>query len=183
MQSSEAPEATSPSAVDVVIGRIILVSRYVLLVPFYLALMWAVVLLMKDFGLLLFGRMDRQMLVEHTIHTLELVDVTMIANLVWFIAAGSYYVFVAPYPFAVKNRPRCLTNVSAGLLKEKTTSSIVSIASIYLLTAFFEVISGKGEIDWVRYAIVLGIYVSLLLTLLTFCKVESAPHHAASKDH
>ena len=180
---SDTPVAPIPSPVDVFLSKAILATRYILLVPFYLALMWAVVLLMKDFGLMLFGHLDRQMLVEHTIHTLELVDITMIANLVWFISAGSYYVFVATQPFAVTHRPRCLTHVSAGLLKEKTTSSIVSIASIYLLTAFFEVISGKGEVDWVRHTVVLAIYLSLLLTLLTFCKVESAPHHVASKDH
>ncbi len=179
---SDTPTITS-SPVDLFIGKAILAARYVLLVPFYLALLWAVVLLMKDFGLMILGKLDRQMLVEHTIHTLELVDITMIANLVWFIAAGSYYVFVAPHPFAIKHRPRCLTHVSAGLLKEKTAGSIVCIASIYLLTAFFEIISGKGEVDWVRYAVVLAIYLSLLFTLLTFCKVESAPHHASTPDH
>lgn len=183
MDPSDTSLNTPPSKVHILIERSLLFTRHIFLLPFYIGLLWGLVALARDFYMLLLGKLTRDELVAHTIHSLELVDVTMIANLIWFIAIGSCYVFILPYPFLSKvNRPRCLTHVSAGLLKEKMASSIVGIALVYLLTVFFDTITTKEEVDWKRILLVLGIFLMFNLTLWVFCKVESAPHHAATKD-
>ena len=43
---------------------------------------------------MLLGVSDSAVLTEHVLQALELVDITMIANFIWLIIAGSYYVFI-----------------------------------------------------------------------------------------
>jgi uncharacterized protein (TIGR00645 family) len=162
--------------------NIILKSRF-LLAPFYLMLLWGVVRLMFDFAMVIIGQSDTQKLIEHTMFSLELVDMTMIANLIWYISAGSYFTFIAKHPFGPETqRPRCLTHVSAGLLKEKIASSIISIAAISLLRVLLDLAVLKQKVDGERVILILATFGILLLALLVYAHVNKQPHHLDHKD-
>lgn len=64
------------------------------------------------------------------VHTLEDVDIVMIANLVKMIITGSYTSSVN------KNHGEANERVSSGMLKVKIGMSLIGVSSIYLLTEF-----------------------------------------------
>lgn len=61
---------------------------------------------------------------------LEMVDVTMVANLVKMIITGSYNSFVS------KEHGAPNENISSGMLKVKMSTSIIGVSSIHLLQTF-----------------------------------------------
>lgn len=61
---------------------------------------------------------------------LEMVDVTMVANLVKMIITGSYNSFVSKEHGALNE------NISSGMLKVKMSTSIIGVSSIHLLQSF-----------------------------------------------
>jgi uncharacterized protein (TIGR00645 family) len=165
------------------IEELILWSRY-LLIPLYLALLFVILTITLDFFRVLAGLTAAEDLTEHTLRALELLDYTMIANLIWLISAGSYYVFVDNhYPdYSGKKRPRALTHVSSGLLKEKMAGSIVGVSSVYLLELFLHVATAPATVNWDTTKILLAIHLMFILGLLAFNHTNAADHHDHSKE-
>ncbi len=164
------------------IENIILWSRY-MLVALYLFLMVEILLYGVDFFKLLLGCETQKELTEHTMKALDLLDQTMIANLIWFISAGSFYVFVHIFPdMAPKPKPRSLTHISTGILKEKMAGSIVGVSSIYLLETFLHVMEEPSLTVMQRILCAIGLHCAFIVGLLAFNYTNKADHHAHNKD-
>lgn len=114
------------------IQNLIFQSRWVL-VPFYLGLIIAQCLYCVKFveGLynlcLTFHSLGET---ELMLAVLALVDITMIANLIKMIIAGSYQSFVDKIGNDHSEK------ISSGLLKVKMGSSLIGVSSIHLLQTF-----------------------------------------------
>lgn len=159
------------------IERVILASRYMLVLPF-MALLVELGAIIVDFFAVLLGRHDAADLTAHTLRTLELLDITMIANLVWLIAAGSYYVFVDNrHDDGQHARPRGLTHVSAGILKEKMAGSLIGVSSVHLLQVFLRMTTTEAAVEWRAVWMMLAIHAAFIVGLLAFCYTNAAPHH------
>ena len=68
---------------------------------------------------------------------LELVDISMVLNLIIIVVIGGYSTFVSKLDFADhEDKPDWLEKVDAGTLKIKLMVSLVSISGIHLLQTF-----------------------------------------------
>ena len=153
----------------------ILLSRY-LLVPLYCALMFEIVKIIGHFWGVLTGGGSAD-LIENILQFLELLDVTMIANLIWLISAGSYYVFVHPYPdLHERRKPRSLAHISTGILKEKMAGSIVGVSSVYLLQVFLNLSTSKEPVDVARMGAMIAIHLVFIGGLIAFNHANKADH-------
>lgn len=114
------------------IERILFGAKWILIL-FYLGLIVAMVyyavFFLKEIGHLVqhFGVMNKDAIL---MSILELVDITMIANLIKMIITGSYSSFVS------KTHEEQSEHVSSGLLKVKMATSLVGVSSIHLLQTF-----------------------------------------------
>ena len=158
------------------IEEFLMVSRY-LLVLMYCSLMFLICRLIADFYKLLIGTAQVSKLTEDTFQALDLLDITMVANLIWFISAGSYYVFVRPYPGKVNKRlPRSLAHISTGILKEKMAGSILSVSSVYLLQIFLSIPISTEPVDVTKIAMMVAICLVFVIILVAFNFTNSAAH-------
>ena len=154
---------------------IVLLSRY-LLVPLFLALLFRILTIIVDFSQVLVWRLSEGTLNEHTLIAVQLVDITMIANFIWLISAGSYYVFIDKKE-STKKRPRCLVHISSGVLKEKMAGSLIGISSVHLLQVFLHMPSPGEVLEWSKLAAMIFIHAFFIVGLLAFCHTNSALHH------
>lgn len=154
----------------------ILYGRY-LLVPIYITMLYGIVIISLDFVRTLIGA-DVQ-LTEHIMRILELLDISMITNLIWYVAAGSYYVFVHTYDEHrhSDNQPRVLLHLSSGLLKEKLAGSLVGVTSVHLLQTFLDISTKDGPLDFGKLIAMGSIHILFLSGVLAFnytnCKAEA----------
>lgn len=148
------------------VERVVLGSRY-LLVPLYLALMLVILTITVDFFRVLVGRLETEGLNEHIIVALQLLDITMIANLIWLISAGSYYVFVDKGT-SHEDRPPCLQHVTSGLLKQKMAGSLIGVSSVHLLQMFLHMSEAAERVDWAKMLVLLSIHLAFIVGLLAF---------------
>lgn len=162
---------------------VILASRY-LLVPLYVALLIKILTITVDFFQVLRGVIEPGLLTEHTLQTLELLDITMIANLIYLIAAGSYYVFVDNnYPdTSGKKRPRGLTHVSAGILKEKMAGSLIGVSSVHLLEMFLHISTSQATVNVINMGVLIVIHLMFIVGLWVFNIANAADHHSHNQD-
>lgn len=100
-----------------------------ILIPFYIKLGWTLAVLLYV-CILHRERAGNQLLVA-----LEDLDITMIANLIRLGITGSYHSFVS------KDHGYPHENISSGTLKIKISTSLIGVASIYLLRSFLD---GQG---------------------------------------
>ena len=71
---------------------------------------------------------------------LNLVDITMVANLITMVVIGGYASFVSRLPVEKhEDRPDWLLKVDAGTLKIKLVGSLIGISGIHLLKSFINV--------------------------------------------
>jgi uncharacterized protein (TIGR00645 family) len=153
----------------------ILYGRY-LMVPMYITLLYSIVLISFDFVQTMFGFEGH--LTEHIMRILELLDISMITNLIWYVSAGSYYVFVHTYdPHTHSdNQPRVLNHISSGLLKEKLAMSLVGVSSVHLLQTFMLVSTSDTPVDFNKLIAMGSIHVLFLVGILVFnyanCKAD-----------
>lgn len=106
------------------IEKLIFASKW-LLVPFYLKLFWTLIVLLFDF--IVYGKISN----EDMMHTLEDVDIVMIANLVKMIITGSYHSFVSKAHGEDEHS-------TSGALKVKMATSVVGVSAIHLLQTFID---------------------------------------------
>jgi uncharacterized protein (TIGR00645 family) len=165
------------------IEEIIIKSRY-LLVPLFCALLFVIFTITYDFVCVLRHTIESSQLAEHTLQALELLDITMIANLIWLISAGSYYVFVdSHYPATSgKARPRCLAHISSGILKEKMAGSLIGVSSVHLLQTFLHLSESHETIEVQKIAVLIAIHIAFILGLLAFCHTNQSAHHNHDKE-
>src|SRR6478752_7565168 len=71
---------------------------------------------------------------------LGLVDMSMVANLVYMVVVGGYTMFVSKIDIADHaDRPEWLEQTNANTLKIKLASSLVGVSGIHLLKSFIEI--------------------------------------------
>lgn len=116
--------------------------------------------------------------IQDTIWSLEMVDETMVANLIKSIITGSYNSFIDK-EHGYKNE-----NVSSGILKVKMGSSLIGISSIYLLKIFLELREKNisWDIIW-KYLAIHGAFLisSLILAYIELLHSKSELHEAEEK--
>ena len=171
--------------------EIVMVNSRWIIAPFLVVLLVNALELLWILILITFGWASESVLVTHTLKTLQLLDITMIGNLVWLISAGSFYVFIdTHYPDTSGiARPRALTHVSSGLLKEKMAGSIVGVSSVHLLSIFLHLSGEWSEhLDIPKFVAQVVIHLMFIGGLLAFNKCNAADHHQhddkpAEKEH
>lgn len=146
---------------------VIFSSKYWLL-PFYFRLFWTLTKLI--FYLFHNSKISNEQLIS----ALEDVDITMIANLIKQVIIGSYSSFYDKY-HGVEGEV-----VSSGALKVKISTSIMGIASIFLLKSFIALYTNPQSItlDLIyKLLLLFGIIIiaSLVFSIIDYlhCKAES----------
>lgn len=153
------------------IEGIIFHSRWIL-VPFYLGLVIAQVFYCWKFGIELIELCHNFRALKEAdfmLAVLTLIDITMIANLIKMIIAGSYQSFVNKIPNDHSEK------ISSGYLKVKMGTSLIGVSSIHLLQTF---INSKDLTDRDLYVKcgIHGLFVVSTLVLawidLIHCKIN-----------
>jgi len=143
-----------------------------LLVPFYLGLVVAMVLLLAKFAKatlasvvpILNGSSGEAM-----IAILSLVDAALVANLLLIIIFAGYENFISKIDLRdSEDRPKWMGNVGFSDLKIKLIGSIVAISAIDLLKYFFNV--GTARPQDMAWAI--GIHVCLVVSGVLFALMD-----------
>lgn len=157
------------------IERFIYGGRWVL-APMYFILIFVLCILFFKFG------WDALVLVSHIIHgyefneiiigLLELLDLTLVANLILVIAISGYENFVSKIDYAEhhKDRPKWMGRLDYSGLKLKIISSVVAISLIELLQDFLYISprTVNPEVEFWRIAI----HVIFVLTGVAFAGME-----------
>lgn len=103
---------------------------------------------------------------------LELVDITMIANLIKMIIVGSYTSFVN------KSTRADSEHLSSGMLKVKMATSLVGVSSIHLLQAFIN----NANVSFNVIAKLLAIHMTFLVGALILAIIDHL-HHRSINHH
>lgn len=170
--------------IENVIEEIVIRLRH-LLVPFYLLIPAVTVprIFYDCFAMFTYRTMEESEVIatEHVMQGLIALDMMMVANLIILISQGSYYVFTRLFPYDQRLKPRTMSHLSSGLLKEKMASSAVGISSVVLIQIFIN-LSTKPEMFQLTHAqalgVQMGIHTLLLAGLLVFNHTNKADHQA-----
>lgn len=107
---------------------------------------------------------------------LGLVDMSMIANLVYMITCGGYSIFIHEIKPKNGRLPRFLHHLTAGTLKIKMGGSLIGVSSIHLLKSFID----AQHILTIQAAIAVGlqiiIHLTFVLSALVMTKMEVMCH-------
>lgn len=128
------------------VGSILYTLRSVMSL-FYIGLAGIMCLVLYQFFVELIGlslKMGSMGKMDLIIKVLELVDVTMVAQLVWVVALAGYSLFVTSGHFenAKISKPDWLDHVNTYNLKLKLAFAIISISGVHALKTFLQ---GKAE--------------------------------------
>ncbi len=143
------------------VEKLIFASKW-MLVPFYIKLMWTLVILLYDF--VTEGHISN----EDMMSTLEDVDIVMIANLVKMIITGSYHSFVT------KDHGED-EHASSGVLKIKMATSIIGVSAIHLLQTFIDAHNIPME-DVYKQIMIHGMFIIGAVALAFIDKNSSSNH-------
>src|SRR4051794_40369280 len=128
---------------------IIFASRWIQ-APIYLGLVCGATIYCAKFIVQLanmFQSFDSASEEELMLGVLGLVDMSMVANLVYMVVVGGYTMFVSNIDIADHpDRPDWLESTNANTLKIKLASSLVGVSSIHLLKTFIE-LSGHHAVE------------------------------------
>lgn len=160
------------------IGKAIFAIRW-LLAPMYLLLYVALGIYIARYSLDIFEMFvaafrEGQKSEVLMLGILELVDMTMIANLVVMTTTGGYSIFVKEFPDDTPNRPRWLgKNFSSSEQKIKMVMSLIGIADVTLLHDFI-----NTHVLWERLSII-GVFI---VSGFAFCYFNMLMHHPSLHD-
>ena len=133
--------------IEVAFEKFLFASRW-FLAPFYLGLVVAAILLLVKFSKEVIRIAGGVMTIEKSdmiISVLTLIDISLVANLLFIITYSGYESFVSKMDVdAHEDKPGWMGKVGFGQLKIKLISSIVAISSIELLKTLME---NKAEIE------------------------------------
>lgn len=101
--------------------------------------------------------------IDLIIKVLELVDITMVAQLVWVVALAGFSLFVTNDHFEGKaiSKPDWLDHVNTYNLKLKLAFAIISISGVHALKTYLE-----GSLPTPEIAITVGIHVLFVLAAI-----------------
>jgi uncharacterized protein (TIGR00645 family) len=167
----ESPDMNSMKQLEIMIERIILASRWMLVV-FYLGLTLALVLYCISFLRKLWEYAGKVMVLEETdaiLKILSLIDASLVASLVVMVIISGYENFVSRFDEAEKNESQLswLGKIDAASLKIKVASTIVAISSIHLLQIFLNSNQFTNEkIMWLTIVHMAFVFSALLLAYI-----------------
>jgi uncharacterized protein (TIGR00645 family) len=147
--------------------RVLFASRW-LLAPFYLGLVFALLILLLKF-LQELWRIGRIAVwaseVDVILGVLSLVDLVLMGTLIVIVVFSGYENFVSKIDHAAdEKRPTWMGSVDFATLKLKLLSSIVAISAIHLLKKFMDVSKiPDRELYW--YAMIHAVFVGSMLLL------------------
>jgi uncharacterized protein (TIGR00645 family) len=153
-------------------------SRW-LLTPFYIGLVLSIFPLMIKFFGELFHLLSHSLSLsesEMIIGILTLIDVALIANLLFIIIFSGYESFVSKIEVSDEtDKPGWMGKVGFSALKLKLISSIVAISSIELLKAFINIEAySEPQLMWKVIILLTFVFSGLLLALMD--KFSSGDH-------
>lgn len=152
-----------------------------LLVPFYLVLALALTVYtyfdVKEFidYVLKLKHIDKE---AAMLTFIELIDITMIANLGKMIITGSYNSFIS------KSHGVHGENISSGMLKVKMATSLVGVTAIGLLSKSIDIY--KVEWDTIyKLAFVHGVFLlsAIILSIVDFLHLKSETYELQKNSH
>jgi uncharacterized protein (TIGR00645 family) len=136
-----------------------------------------------------------QMIVHFQVSTKEdlmlgvlgLVDMSMVANLVYMVVVGGYTMFVSKIDIHDHpDRPIWLESTNANTLKIKLASSLVGVSGIHLLKTFIELSGHEAEhieISHVMWQVLIHITFLGSALALAFTERLLHPAHPAGEKH
>jgi uncharacterized protein (TIGR00645 family) len=164
--------------IERVLETILFQSRW-LLAPFYLGLVFCLVLLMIHFGQQLFAfvlSIPSAKEADVILGTLGLIDLAFTGNLVVIVVFSGYENFVSKIEAEGRDRPDWMTKVDFGGLKQKLMTSIVAISAIQVLKAFMNLDQAE-TINSTKLAWLVGIHVLFLGSLLAVVLADRWSEH------
>jgi len=168
-------------ALELLIEKFLFASRWLLL-PFYLGLVGAIVVLIWYFGVE-FSHLIHMLIAGDgslIVGILSLVDLVLLANLLIIIIFAGYENFVSKIDTGDhEDRPDWMGHVDFADLKMKLIGSIIAISGIELLRAFFHV----GGFSNTEMAWKVGVHVTFVVTGLIFAimdRLGSSKHGSGS---
>ncbi len=165
--------------IERVIEQAIFRSRW-LLAPFYLGLIFALVLLFIKFAQQLFSFILGIGVANENdviLQVLTLIDLAFTGNLVLIVIFSGYENFISKIDVGSHDRPDWMTKVDFSGLKQKLMISIVAISAIQLLKAFMNVEKYDSE----RLAWLVGIHVVFVGSMLVMSLSDWLAASASSK--
>ena len=168
--------------IELLIEGIIFQSRWIL-APFYLGLALSLLLLLYHFIVQL-GELVLK--IPHATESdvilgvLGLIDLSFTGNLIVIVIFSGFENFVSRIDAGEHDRPKWMTKVDFGGLKQKLMTSIVAISAIQVLKAFMNI----EHYEHSKLAWLVGIHVLFLGSLLTVVLADrlSAPIKHSSEE-
>jgi uncharacterized protein (TIGR00645 family) len=160
------------SLIQRVIEAIIFNSRW-LMAPFLLGLILGLAALLYKFIAKLADFVIQVQAVSYAdviVGILNLVDLSLTANLILIVICSSYENFVAPIDAASHpNWPKGLVGIGFSGLKQKLLGSIVAIAAVSVLEWFMEI---DQHADAVKLTWVVGILIAFAIAMLVLAVAD-----------
>ncbi len=157
-------------AIELILEKFLFASRW-LLAPFYLGLVGSVAVLLWYFCIEFSHLIHMVMGSEGgvVVGVLSLVDLVLVANLMFIIIFAGYENFVSKIDTGDhEDRPDWMGHVDFADLKMKLISSIIAISGIELLKAFVNVATLTDHDLWWK----VGIHVTFLFSGLCFAVMD-----------
>lgn len=164
------------------VGRAIFAIRW-LLAPMYLALYAALTIYLVKYFLEI-GEMVlvawREPSTNVMLIILELIDMTMVANLVVMTTTGGYSIFVREYAEDLPNRPRWLNkDFSSSQQKIKLIMSLIGVGAVTMLRDLIQ----AQEVSWdviLKKSMIMGVFV---VCGFAYCLYNILMHSPALHEH
>jgi len=111
---------------------------------------------------------------------LGLIDVVMIANLLIMVIIGGYETFVShlnldDHP----DQPEWLSHISAGVLKIKLSTAIISISSIHLLKTFIYANDPNKALAFENWLAQVAIHLTFIVSALAMAYTDKLMYESA----
>lgn len=168
-----------------ILSRGLLDSRWIM-VPFYVGLVLALLILLFVFGRELFEHLTsilRMNSSEAIVMVLSLIDLSLVANLVLIVIFAGYENFVSRIESEPGSRPGWMGTIDFAGMKMKLMASITAISSIALLRLFMKMSENIAvDVDVLRWMVIihLALLVSMLLLAVTdWLNIRTGPGQAA----
>jgi uncharacterized protein (TIGR00645 family) len=159
----------SGTAAERVFARAMFASRW-LLAPIYVGLIGALLILLLEAGKVLYHLAEAGLGLEHddaVVAILELIDLSLLANLVLMVMFAGYESFVSRiHTGEDRERLDWMGSLGLGDLKIKLITSLVAISAIRLLEVLMDVENAPDHVLIWTVAVVLTFVVSGLLLVV-----------------
>jgi len=111
---------------------------------------------------------------------LGLIDVVMIANLLIMVIIGGYETFVSRLKLDDHpDQPEWLSHVSAGVLKIKLSTAIISISSIHLLKTFIHASDPSTALPQENWVAQVVIHMTFIISALAMAYTDKLMYQSA----